>query len=412
MNNADSMSEIKDSADIVIVGAGLVGATLAATIASAPENQSLSIALIDQGEAPVLPDINIFPPKFDPRVVALTHASVKLLKKINVWPLVLEQRVCFYRNMCVWDDEGTAEIHFDAKDLNQDALGAIVENRILLCSVLAVLQDLDNVVVHRGRSIESINKLDSEHELLLSEGEKIRATLLVAADGAHSKVRELLDFSVRSWNYQHKAIVTTVKSELSHQFTAWQNFLSTGPLAFLPLGDDSEQYCSIVWSAENDRADALMALSDEKFKQELAKAFEYRMGNIESVDKRFSFPLVQRHAVDYIAPQVALVGDAAHTIHPLAGQGVNLGLLDVSALSESVSYACKRGVPLKDSSILRRYQRQRKKHNLEVMLLMDGFKRLFGSRNLKIRWLRNEGMKVVNKLGPIKNWLAKQAMGL
>ena len=227
-----------------------------------------------------------------------------------------------------------------------------------------------------------------------------------------SKVRELLNFPVRSWNYGHKAIVATVKGDCIHDYTARQNFLTTGPLAFLPLGDPSEKYCSIVWSVDDERADQLMALPVEEFERVLSEAFEYRMGAVKVVDKRYCFPLVQRHAIEYIAPQVALVGDAAHTIHPLAGQGVNLGLLDASALAEEICRASQRNLSLDDDSILRRYQRKRKRNNLEIMLLMESFKRLFGSRQLPVRWLRNSGMRTLNKIGPVKNWLAKQAMGL
>ncbi|MGH1486758.1 MAG: UbiH/UbiF/VisC/COQ6 family ubiquinone biosynthesis hydroxylase [Cellvibrionaceae bacterium] len=408
------MKDEYEKADITIIGAGLVGAVLALTIASAPENQSLSVTVIDQGAEPKAPDINASSPTFDPRVVALTHASVELLKSIDVWSSVLEQRVCFYRHMTVWDDEGTAEIQFDAKELNQESLGVIVENSLLLTTVLSKLTTFNNVKIIRKQSIEAIEPLAEKKgkRVVLSNGDKIQTSLLLAADGGFSKVRELLGFPVRCWDYAHKAIVATVKSERVHQYTARQNFLTTGPLAFLPLGEASEKYCSIVWSVESERADQLMALSVEEFEQALEKAFEYRTGKVKVADKRYCFPLIQRHAVEYIAPQVALVGDAAHTIHPLAGQGVNLGLLDASVLAQEIRRASQRNLLLTDESILRRYQRQRKRNNLEIMLLMESFKRLFGSRQLAVRWLRNSGIKALNKVGPIKNWLARQAMGL
>ena len=408
------MTTTHEKVDITIVGAGLVGAVLALSIANATEDKPLSILVIDQGAEPTTPDIKASPPSFDPRVVALTHASIELLKTIHVWPDVLAQRVCCYRHMTVWDDEGTAEIEFDAKALNQDSLGVIVENSLLLTTVLSKLAAFKNVNIIRQQTIEAIESLveKKQKQLLLSNGDKVQTALLLAADGGSSKIRELLDFPVRTWNYEHKAIVATVKNEHTHQYTARQNFLTTGPLAFLPLGDVSERYCSIVWSVDSERADQLMALPVEAFEQALAQAFEYRVGQVSVVDKRYCFPLVQRHAIDYSVPQVALVGDAAHTIHPLAGQGVNLGLLDASALAQEIQRASQRNLLLTDESILRRYQRRRKRHNLEVMLLMEGFKRLFGSRHLAIRWLRNSGMRTLNKMGPIKNWLAKQAMGL
>ncbi len=398
--------------DVAIVGAGLVGAALAAALIAEPANQHLSIALIEKNDLGSTPDISMQPPQFDPRVVALTPASMNFLQDINVWERILATRVCPYRFMYVWDDEGTGNIHFSAEALGRNELGFIVENQLVLNSLLEKIHQSQQVDIIRGNALESIQLEKNQQQLLMSNSEVIRTTLLVAADGGQSRVRELANLPVRVWDYQHKAIVTTVKSEKSHRNTAWQNFLSTGPLAFLPLSDPSEQYCSIVWSIENDKADELMALNDNEFKAALANAFEHTLGNVESVAKRFCFPLKQGHAVDYIAPQLVLIGDAAHTIHPLAGQGVNLGLLDAAALSNEITRASQRGLSLADESLLRRYQRQRKKNNLEIMFLMEGFKRLFGSRHIAVRWLRNTGLKSVNGMTLLKNWMAKQAMGL
>ena len=420
MTVGSTRAEASIKADIVIVGAGLVGATLAAAIATKPDNASLSIVLIDQGAEPTPPLLDSDKPVFDPRVVALTETSIRLFKSIDVWPLVLNQRACPYQKMAVWDNDGTGQIEFDAHDLQQKSLGVIVENSILLSSVLTRLADLNNITLIRHQSVEQIKshqpfaeQIKESHQqkhISLSDGRCILANLLVAADGGQSKVRELLHLPIRQWSYQQQSIVTIVKSEKSHQNTAWQNFLSSGPLAFLPLNHPSEQYCSIVWSADEQYAQQLMKSTDSEFKQQLAKAFQYRMGQVLSIEPRVCFPLIQRHAINYIAPQLALVGDAAHTIHPLAGQGVNLGLLDASVLAAEVTRASKRQLSLMDESILRRYQRQRKRHNLEFMLLMEGLKQLFGSRHLAVRWLRNQGMHKVNNFGPIKRWLAKQAI--
>lgn len=420
IKNNDKNSDVQTTIyDIIIVGAGLVGATVAASIASHSSNQNIKIAVIDQGAAPVFTSLTDEPPEFDPRVVALTQNSIKLLESIGAWSAIKSMRACPYRFMRVWDNEGTGEITFDAEELSQPQLGVIVENRILLSAVLDVLAKLDNVTLLRG---ESVSELATEQEiednkkyfkkLTLSNGQILQASLVIAADGAHSKIRELAGLQVRRWSYQQKAIVATVKTENPHENTAWQNFLVTGPLAFLPLDHVSRQYSSIVWSADNDDADRLMELSDDEFKAELAQAFQYRLGVIEHIDKRFCFPLTQAHAVSYIASQIALVGDAAHTIHPLAGQGVNLGLLDAAALATEITRAAERSLPLSDESILRRYQRARKKNNLQFMTLMESFKRLFGTKNLSVRWLRNTGIKKINQITPVKKWLAKKAMGL
>lgn len=400
--------------DLVIVGAGVVGASFAALLHQAvnekkhSQEKPLRIALVDGGDAPSLPPLE--QATFDPRVVALTAASKSLLVSLGLWEKISQQRACAYTKMYVWDNDGTANINFSATEIQQPELGNIVENSILQCAVLERIEQQENITLLRGVQVESIEQEEAGTRILCGDGRILTASLLVAADGAKSKLRALSGIQVRQWEYQHKAIVTTVKSSQSHQHTAWQNFLPTGPLAFLPLEHPSENYCSIVWSVETEKADQLMALDDDGFAIALGKAFEHRLGNIESVAQRFSFPLVQRHAVDYSENSIVLIGDAAHTIHPLAGQGMNLGLLDAHALVTELTRAKARGLAINDRSVLRRYQRKRKGHNMEVMLLMEGFKRLFGSRNALVRWLRNAGMKKVNEWYLLKNWLAKQAI--
>ena len=398
--------------DIAIVGAGLVGATLAALLAVA--HRQLSIAIIDQGVAPAVPNLEQEPPRFDNRVVALTQASIQLFQRIGVWDAVVARRACAYHHMTVWDDEGTGSIDFSASELGQPALGYIVENSLLLSALLDALDSAANVTCLRNCTVENIasNAQSMGRSIVLSNDRVLQTSLVVGADGAHSRVRELLAMPVRQWDYKQKAIVTTVKTQQSHGHTAWQNFLTTGPLAFLPLDHESEHYCSIVWSLDSEAADAKMALSDQDFSQALTTAIESRLGNIDWVDQRACFPLIQRHAENYYRPQVALIGDAAHTIHPLAGQGVNLGLLDAQALAQEITRACDRQLPLHDESLLRRYQRQRKRHNMTLMAVMEGFKHLFGDPALSVRWLRNTGLKIVDNAQPVKRWLAKQAMGL
>lgn len=406
--------------DIAIVGAGLVGATLAALLLQQKQNRALTIALIDQRDTPQSPNLGAKPPEFDPRVVALSPHSIKILEEIGTWPQIENQRVCYYPRMVVWNHEGTGKIKFDAQDLNQPHLGAIVENSLLVNAIVTSFRNNEKLTYICHQPIASIETVFvarakercQKKRLTLSEGIKIEASLVIAADGAHSTIREKLKMPIRSRSYNHSAIVTTVECEYSHQHTAWQSFLPTGPLAFLPLGEASEKFCSIVWSAETKKAENLMAMEDEKFIQQLAEAFESRLGAIKRVDRRYHFPLVQRHAIDYFIPQVALVGDAAHTIHPLAGQGVNLGFLDAQVLSREIERALQRQLTLADISILRRYQRCRKRHNMEVMLLMETLKKLFGHRQLAARWIRNTGLNLVNGSPSIKQWLAKQAMRL
>ncbi|MFT7223225.1 MAG: 2-octaprenylphenol hydroxylase [Cellvibrionaceae bacterium] len=411
-----SESPLELECDIAIAGAGVIGAAFAALLLKKCRNRTLSVVLIDQNDVPQTPDLQAQPPYFDPRVMALSQHSISILNEIGIWSGLEAQRVCHYQHMVVWDDEGTGHIEFSAQELNQSYLGVIVENSLLINELRACLHKSEAVTVIRHQSIVTVETIATDNiekkRLVLSDGTKIKADLVIAADGAHSTIRRQLNMPIRSWEYGHNAIVTSVECEHSHQNTAWQSFLPTGPLAFLPLGDASEKYCSIVWSVETEVAEHLMALEDQEFKQQLGKAFGWRLGEIVQVDRRRSFPLVQRHAIDYVAPQVALVGDAAHTIHPLAGQGVNLGFFDIQALVMEIERALERRLALTDPSILRRYQRHRKKHNLEAMLIMEALKRLFGHRDPVIRWARNTGLNLVNRSKITKHWLAKQAMGL
>jgi len=398
--------------DLVIVGAGLVGASLACAIAQTDAAQNLSIAVIEASS-----DAQHFSgERFDPRVVALTHASQKLLMDIGCWDGIVAQRVCAYREMKVWDGEGTAAIEFDCADVQQSHLGHIVENSIMVNQLRERMAQHNNISLIQPAVVAHIIPAQAEFphvRVQLTSGSEINAALLIAADGAQSKVRELAEFSTREWDYGQQAIITTVRTERPHEFTAWQRFMHTGPLAFLPLQNNGDAHnCSIVWSAEDDLAAELMALDDTDFCARLTAAFEARLGRVVACDKRYAIPLRQRHATTYIQPGIALVGDAAHNIHPLAGQGVNLGLLDVIALAQEIERALVRGIPLADYSILRRYQRQRLASNLGMMSAMEGFKRLFGNRTLAVNWLRNTGMRQLNSVAAIKKIIINTALGV
>ena len=403
--------------DIVIAGAGMVGATLACLL----EQSGLRVALIDQ--RPINSGESFFDkaqPKFDPRVSAFTKASKQLFVELGIWQDIAAKRSCSYQDMQVWDSQGTGSIHFSAADINQTELGTIVENSIITAALHHKLANIENLQVLPPFTIEKLREIQRDGKQLLqlesSEGDVLVTKLLVAADGANSKIRQLANFTTREWDYNHQALVTTVRTEKAHSNTAWQCFLETGPLAFLPLSaeadSDDQHYCSIVWSMVPQRAEQVMSLTDAQFKVELALALERKLGEVEWVDKRFIFPLRQRHAKDYVKDNIVLVGDAAHTIHPLAGQGVNLGLLDVKALAKELTRGIEAGREIADATVLRRYQRQRIGHNLGMMWLMEGFKQLFAEQNLTARWLRNIGMNSVDNMSIVKNKLARRAMGL
>jgi len=402
--------------DIAIVGSGMVGAALAAALSET----KFKIAVID-GQTEQSLSRSLKPSaaveEFEPRVSALTLASQHLLQDIGAWQFMPEQLIQPYQTMKVWDELGTAHIVFDAAEIYQDALGCIVENQCIVSALQRVLHQQDNVQGFNGQKLAAISALPSPgtaHCLKLENGQEIHCQLLVAADGALSRVRQWAAIPTREWDYQHQAIVATVKTEKPHQFTAWQRFSETGPLAFLPLADAqaSHRFCSIVWSQDTARAQSLMALDDAAFLKVLGAEIEASLGKLEAVSKRYALPLRQRHAKTYVKPGLVLLGDAAHTIHPLAGQGVNLGFKDVKALADILSEADKKGLDVNNMLLLKRYQRQRQGDNLLMMGVMEGFKRLFAEPDPLVRWLRNAGLDWVNKQAFLKQQIAKHAMGL
>ena len=401
----------EQSFDIVIVGGGMVGATMACLL----RDLDLNIALVDRVEFDVL-NAEVTRDKFDPRVSAVTAATKKIFADLKVWPDIEAARCCNYLDMHVWDADGTGSISFSAIDLNQSELGTIVENSILGSALYKQISNQENLNLLAPMNIASMEVNDGGTRLITDKGQQKIAKLVIAADGANSKIRELAKFPTREWDYNHNAIVTTAKTELAHQQTALQRFIDTGPLAFLPLAaepnDSIQNYCSVVWTAIPKHAEYLMQLSDNDFCTELTKAIEGRLGNIEWCDKRLTFPLRQRHSVDYVKNNVVLIGDAAHSIHPLAGQGVNLGFLDAAVFARELHPGLEVGRELADPSVLGRYQRKRKGHNLGMMWLMEGFKHLFAEQALPIRWLRNIGMSGVDNISVVKNNLARRAMGL
>ena len=393
-------------ADLIIVSAGMVGSALALAL----KDSGLNILLLDGGSMAVRPFSGEAP--FEPRVSALSMASQRLLERLQVWPGVQARRASPYAQMQVWDGSGTGSIHFSAASVHADNLGHIVENRVVQDALLEALFDSEVGLLPNAR-LEQLRRDGDDWLLQLVDGRQLRTPLLVAADGANSSVRQMAGCATREWDYLHHAIVTSVRCADAHQATAWQRFTDDGPLAFLPLrrGED-EHWCSIVWSTVPEEARRLMALDDQAFRQALGKAFEWRLGEVLEVDPRLCIPLRQRHAKRYIQPGLALIGDAAHTIHPLAGQGVNLGFLDAATLAEVLLHALRRGEALASEKTLSRFERRRMPHNLAMMAAMEGFQRLFQADPLSVRWLRNSGLNLVDGLAEAKALFVRQALGL
>jgi 2-octaprenylphenol hydroxylase len=392
-------------ADLLIVGAGMVGSALALAL----QGSGLNIIVLDGGPLSVKP----FDPQsmFEPRVSALSAASQRILQRLDVWDGIASRRTSPYGEMQVWDGSGTGQIHFSASSVHADVLGHIVENRVVQDALLDRLHDSDIGLLANAR-LEQMRRSGDDWLLTLADGRLLRAPVVVAADGANSAVRRLTGTETREWDYLHHAIVTSVRTAEPHRKTAWQRFTDNGPLAFLPLDREGEHWCSIVWSVTPVEAKRLMALDDQTFCRELEQTFEGRLGPVISADPRLCVPLRQRHAKRYVAEGLALIGDAAHTIHPLAGQGVNLGFLDAAVLAEVLLHAAERGERLADVRVLSRFERRRMPSNLAMMAAMEGFERLFQADQLPLRWLRNTGLKVVNQLPEAKAVFVRQALGL
>jgi len=378
----------------------MVGATLACAL----QDSGMKIALIESTPPPELrPDDPV-----DLRVSAITRASQQIFTALGVWSGMTARRISPFREMHVWDAGGDGLIHFDAADLGEDALGHIIENRVVQRALWDRLQGEGGIELLCPAAVAELRYDDALTAVSLADGRVLHARLLVGADGAQSRVRQFAHIQAHGWSYDQQAVVATVATERSHDETAWQRFLPTGPLAFLPLHDGRS---SIVWSTTPQQARQLLEADDAAFCQQLASAFDGRLGRIESSSERASFPLRLQYAPSYVKPGLALVGDAAHTVHPLAGQGVNLGILDAASLAEVLLDARAQDRDIAALKVLRRYERWRKGHNLMMMAAMDGFKRLFGADWEALRWARNTGLTLTNALPPVKHLIMSHAMG-
>lgn len=388
--------------DVAVVGAGVVGLTLAALLGRA----GLRVALIDAQATATFDAAQ----DYDLRVYAITRASERILEAVGAWAGVRSQRHGCFRQMEVWDQGSGGRIHFDAAVAAEPVLGYIVEQNLLRHALEVQVARMGNVDWHRPASLNTWSQHSGEVALSMGDGHAVTAALVVGADGADSRVRTLAGIGYARREYDHHAIVCNVRTQQPHGETARQRFLNTGPLAFLPL--DDPHMCSIVWSTSPPQAERLTGLREEAFCGELTDAFEARLGRVLASGPRAVFPLARARAQRYVAPRVALVGDAAHSIHPLAGQGANLGLLDAACLAQVLIEAHTAGRDAGGRRVLRRYERWRRGENLAMQSAMDGFKLLFGSPRLPLRWLRGLGLNLTDRMGFAKDLIMRRAMGL
>lgn len=382
--------------NVLIVGGGVVGLTAALAMAQ----RGYSVAVIDAGS------LTADCAKPDVRVYAINHASQELLHQLNVWQHVQNSRLSPYRRMYVWDAESKAHIDFDSCFVGAKNLGSIIEESVLKHALLQQVSAQPSIHLFPNHCVDEVF-CEEWGVKVCSNQQTWEGHLLMIADGANSPVRQKLKVPLTSWSYAQHALVATVSVEKAHQGTAYQVFRADGPLAFLPLADAHQ--CSIVWSTTPEQAKKLMNFSEQEFNDSLSKAFANKLGKVELQSPRHYFPLQMRHVKHYAGNRWLLLGDAAHTIHPLAGLGLNLGLADIRSWIQCLDTAHDRLVSPK---ALGAYQRARKNEVWQIILLMEGFKRLFSNSFMPIVGLRGLGLTLCNRFTPIKRLFIEHAQGM
>ncbi len=393
----------RDELDVLVVGAGIVGAATALACA----RDGLSVAVVEPREpAPWRAEDEV-----DLRVVALAPDAVELLDDLGVWPAVRAARASAYARMDVWDALAPGELRFDAAERGESALGWIVENRLLQHVLWQALLAPDAGAAPRllcPASVESVENADDAAVATLADGTRLRARVVVVADGAGSPLRTQLGITTRDRDYGQRAVVAHVGTERPHEATAWQRFQPGGPLALLPLADGRS---SIVWSLPEAEAARVLALADDAFMAELGCASDFRLGPITSTTPRLAFPLRLRLAERYAEGRCVLVGDAAHAVHPLAGQGLNLGLRDVACLRSVLATARRRGGDPGAAHVLRRYARERRSENTLAAHAFDLIERTFASPSGALALVRGAALGVAGRVAPLRNLLLDGAAG-
>lgn len=389
------------SVDIAIIGGGMVGLAFAAAL----KDSDLRIAVIEARQPNE--QLNELP---DARVSALSRASEQFLYNLNAWQGIIQRRYSAYTGMEVWEKDSFARIQFDAQQIYQPNLGHIVENRIVQLALLDQVKQQDNLSLYLPAQVQQLVIGESEAWLTLADGKSLTAKLVVGADGAHSWLRQQQHIPLWQRDYGHTALVANIQTEEAHQQRARQIFTPQGPLAFLPMSQANMN--SIVWSTEPSRAQQLLEMQPEQFNQVLTAEFDARLGRCQLIGERYLIPLTMRYARDFVAERIALIGDAAHSIHPLAGQGVNLGLMDAASLAQEIISLWQQGKDIGARRHLRAYERWRKTEATKMIAAMQGFKTLFDGDNPAKKWFRGVGLCVVEQLPSLKNEMMKQALGL
>nr|AKF43247.1 FAD/NAD(P)-binding oxidoreductase family protein [Erodium trifolium] len=446
--------------DVAIVGGGMVGMALACSLASTPLTKKLSVAIIDSN--PALQN-KLFikkedPP--DPRVSTVTPATISLFKDVGAWEYVLQHRHAFFNKMQVWDYTGLGYTVYDARDINKEVLGCVVENKVLHHALLSCIQNtelqkmiytsrLTSMAIHPSSSSARVDSTSSTAlhnrenlaKLELSDGSSLYAKLVVGSDGGKSRVRELAGFKTTGWSYPQNAIICTVEHTIEN-FCAWQRFLPAGPIALLPIGDN---FSNIVWTMSPKEASERNSMNEDDFVKALNHALDYGYGPhpkssllgsgdmfswlkadatssakesfqvppkvLKLASARMVFPLSLKHANDYASKRVALIGDAAHTVHPLAGQGVNLGFGDAFALSRVIAEGIAVGTDIGEVALLKKYEAERKPANIVMMAVLDGFQKAYSVDFGPLNVLRAAAFNGAHLISPLKRSIISYASG-
>jgi 2-octaprenylphenol hydroxylase len=393
---------------IVVVGGGVTGLMVATLLAKSEHGDRLDVTLVDASPRPrfrVDDDVNL-------RVSAIANGTAGLLDRVDAWGFVAATRASAYERMRVWDEDGSPEgpatLRFDADEFAVPQLGFIVENVLLQEALLQQLEKT-SAELRFDSPLQALRRVDDQYKIDLRTDETLTADLVVAADGARSFVRSAVGIEAREWPYEQTAFVTHLQPEKPHRAAARQRFLRAGPLGILPLDDGR---VSVVWSTTPDQANEALDADDATMGRLLSEASDHVLGELVPAGPRGAFPLCARHATRYVLPNLALIGDAAHAIHPLAGQGANLGLQDAAELSRQVCDAIAAGLHPGDRPVLRRYERARKGANATMLHFMTGLNRLFATDSRIIAEIRAAGMRVFNRSGPIRERAVKVALGV
>lgn len=382
--------------DIIIVGAGIVGLTLANLLV---QNTDLQVAIIEAHPSPHA----FTDDSYDIRCSAITLGVQQIFADLGIWDEIVATRVGTYDKMLIWDAEPKNKLEFTAESINAKQLGYIIENRVIARALYnRLIQHRQIRFIHGKMNGLAIN---IDHLELTVNQELLTAKLLIGADGAKSAVRDELNIQTVNWDYKHHAMVATIKTSLPHNNSAMQRFTADGPLAFLPL--DNPHMSSIVWSCQPEKIAMLKQLPINEFCKLLAHEFANHLGTCDLQSERISFPLHMQHAMQYVVNRAALIGDAAHVVHPMAGQGLNLGILDAAALATIIrTYVDHDFGRL---YILRKYERQRKVHNISMIALVESLKRIFAHEKKSIVNIRRQGLALINNLHYAKKLMINYA---